>query len=129
MVPREFLDGGKILLSQFLQKIERAVSGFTVPSPHHVTPLGPTPLPPALLATQFVYGREDASVPFLAPFYRSPYLVLEYRDKFFCLRMGDKTDVVSVDRLKPAFSDVPISPALPPLEEALLLNLLQLQFR
>ena len=108
-VPGEILDGGEIPSSQFLQKIERAVSGFAVPPPPHVASSPPTPLPPALLAAQFVSVREDASSHPLAPLYHGPYLVLEHRDKFFHLQMGDKTDVVSVDRLKPAFSDVHLS--------------------
>ena len=56
--------------------------------------------------------REDASVPPLAPLYLCPHLVLEWQTKFFHLQLDDRTDVVSVDRLKPAFSDEPISPAL-----------------
>ena len=48
-----------------------------------------------------VFVREDTSVSPLAPLYHGPYL-------------GDRADVVSVDRLKPAFSDEPISSALPP---------------
>ena len=59
--------------------------------------------------------REDTSVPPLAPLYCGPYLVLEQQNKFFRLQLGDRTDVVSVDRLKPAFTDELISPALPPL--------------
>ena len=55
--------------------------------------------------------REDASVPSLAPLYLGPYLVLELQTKFSRLQLGDKTDVYFVDRLKPAFSEVPISPA------------------
>ena len=46
--------------------------------------------------------------------YCGPYLVLERRDKFFCLPIGSKTDVISVDRLKPVFTEEPVSPALPP---------------
>ena len=38
----------------------------------------------------------------------------ERRDKFFHLQMGDKVDVVSVDRLKPVVSDSTIIPARPP---------------
>ena len=34
--------------------------------------------------------------------------------KFFCLQLGTRMDVVSVDRLKPVFSSDSISPALPP---------------
>ena len=103
------------MVARFHLKIERAVSRFAIPQPHHVAPSSPTLLPPALLAAQFVFVREDASTPTLAPLYCGPYLVLEHRDKFFCLQMGDKTNVVFVDRLKPTFSDVPISPTLPPL--------------
>ena len=57
---------------------------------------------------------EDASVPSLAPLYHEPYRVLERRDKYFNLQLGSRTDVLSVDRLKPAFSKDPISAALPP---------------
>ena len=66
-IPGKFLDSGEVLSSQFLQKIEQAVSGFTVPPSHHVSPSPPAPLPPALLAAKFVFVREDASVPPLAP--------------------------------------------------------------
>ena len=58
--------------------------------------------------------REDASGPSLAPLYHGPYLVLEQRDKYFRLQLDSSTDMVSVDRLKPAFSKGPISAALPP---------------
>ena len=47
--------------------------------------------------------------------YLGPYLVLERQTKFFHLQLGDRMDIVSVNRLKPAFLDEPISPALPPL--------------
>ena len=66
IVPGEFLDSGQVPSSLFLQKIEKAVSGFAVPPPHHVSPSPPAPLPPAFLAAKFVYLREDASVPPLA---------------------------------------------------------------
>ena len=52
-----FLEGGKFPLSRFLQRIEQAVSGFTVPLPHHVSPAPPAPLPPALLTAKFVFVR------------------------------------------------------------------------
>ena len=47
-IPREFLEGGKIPPSRFLKKIEHAVSGLTVPLPHHVSPARHTPFLPAL---------------------------------------------------------------------------------
>ena len=52
-VPGEFLEGGEILPSRFLQKIEHAVSIFTIPPPHHVPPAEPAFLPPVLLAARF----------------------------------------------------------------------------
>ena len=63
---------------------------------------------------EFVFVRDDASKPPLSPLYRGPYKVLERFDKFFLLQIGDKTDSVSVDRLKAVFSPVPVTPAVPP---------------
>ena len=128
-VPGEFLKGGEFPFSRFLQKIEQAVSGFAGPPSHHVCPAPPAPLPPALLAAKFVFVREVASGPSLAPLYRGPYLVLEWHTKFFHLQLGDKTDVVFVDKLKPAFSDEPfsdepISLALPPIRGRPALNMI-----
>ena len=40
--------------------------------------------------------------------------MLERQSKFFRLQIGDKVDVVSVDRLKPVISDSTIIPARPP---------------
>ena len=85
-----------------------------VPPPHNVCPIPPSQLPAALLTAKFVFVREDAVIPTLAPRYHGPYLVLERQSKYFCLQIGSKQDVVSVDRLKPVFSDAPVTPALPP---------------
>ena len=69
-----------------------------------------------------MFVKEDAFAHLLAPLYCSPYLVLERQPTFLHLQLGDRMDVVSVDRLKPAFSDESISPALPPLQGQLVLN-------
>ena len=98
----------------FLLKIERAVSGFSGPPRHHVPPSQPQPLPRELLTAEFVFVRDDASKPPLFPFYRGPYKVLERFEKNFILQIGDKSDSVSVDRLKAVFSSVPVTPAAPP---------------
>ena len=58
--------------------------------------------------------REDASIPSLAPLYCGPYLVLEKCGKYFRLQLGSRTDVISVDRLKPVISSDPVSVAVPP---------------
>ena len=58
--------------------------------------------------------RKNAFVPSLATQYHGPYWVLERWDKYFGLKLGSRTDVVSVDRLKPAFYKDPISVAFSP---------------
>ena len=53
----------------------------------------------------FVFVREDAVIPTLAPRYRGPHFVLDRQSKYFRLQIGSKQDSVSVDCLKPAFND------------------------
>ena len=113
-IPGEFLDGPELPSSQFLSKNQKVISGFSVPPPHHVSQQPPNEVPASLSNTKFVFVREDASKPSLAPLYRGPYLVLEGRSKFFLLQVGQKVDSVSVDRLKPVFSAYPVIPADPP---------------
>jgi len=113
-IPGEFLDGPELPSSQFLSKIWKVISGFSAPPPHHVPQQPPAEVPAALSTAKFVFLREDASKPSLAPLYHGPYLVLERRSKFFRLQIGQKVDSVSVDRLKPVFSDSPVVPANPP---------------
>ncbi|XP_023341813.1 uncharacterized protein LOC111711654, partial [Eurytemora carolleeae] len=113
-VPGEFLSVPEFTPDSFLRKIQLGSSGFSAPPPHHVAPAAPKPLPKSLLQADFVFVREDASVPALSPLYRGPYKVLERQSKFFRLQIGDKVDVVSVDRLKPVISDSTIIPARPP---------------
>ena len=113
-VPGEFLGSPELPPSAFLRKIDEAVAGFAIPLPHHVWDSPPTQLPSALRTCKYMFVREDSSTPSLAPLYRGPYLILERRDKFFRLQIGSRADSVSVDRLKPVFSEEPIVPALPP---------------
>jgi len=114
-IPGEFLDSPEFPSSQVLSKIEKVIAGFSVPPPHHVQHSPSSELPAGLMDSQFVFVREDASKPSLAPLYRGPYLVVERRSKFFRLQIGSKIDSVSIDRLKPVFSDLPVVPAVPPL--------------
>ena len=66
------------------------------------------------MEAKYVFVQDDASKPPLSPLYRGPYLVLRRSEKFFILQIGDKKDAVSVDRLKPVFSSVPVIPGVPP---------------
>jgi transposase InsO family protein len=67
-----------------------------------------------LQQAEYVYVRRRGVVPPLSPLYQGPYRVLEKSQKFFSLEVGGRTEVVSMDRLKPHLGKAPISPALPP---------------
>jgi hypothetical protein len=58
-------------------------------------------LPETMQRASFVYVRRGGNVPPLSPLYSGPYKVKERNTKFFVLEVGDRTDTVSVDRLKP----------------------------
>ena len=79
--PGEFLVSPELPPISFLHKIENAVTGFTIPPPHHVRSSPPHQLQPALLTEEYVFVSKDASVPSLAPLHHGPYRVLEQRDK------------------------------------------------
>ncbi len=113
-LPGELVDVPELLPDAVLRKVNRAVEGFAIPPPHHVRPAPPNQLPAALISAKYVFVREDSVISSLAPRYRGPYLVIDRRDKFFRLQIGSKQDVVSVDRLKPVFSDVSVTTATPP---------------
>ena len=66
------------------------------------------------MGAEFVFVRDDASKPPLSPLYRRPYPVLRRSEKFFVLQIGGKSDSVSVDRLRPVISSVPLVPGVPP---------------
>ena len=119
-IPGEFLDGPELPSSQFLSKIGKAISGFSVPQTNQVPQQPPAEVPASLTTARFVFVREDASKPSLAPLYRGPYLVLEWRNKFFRLQIGNKVDSVSIDLLKPVFSDSPWFQLILRLEDVLL---------
>ena len=59
--PGEFLGSPELPLSSFLWKIETTVAGFAVPLPHHRSHSPTRQLPPALLAAEFLFVREDSS--------------------------------------------------------------------
>ena len=54
-VPGEFLGSPELPPSAYLSKIKQAVTGFTVPPPHHVPQSLPHQLPAALCSAKFVF--------------------------------------------------------------------------
>lgn len=76
--------------------------GSLAPGPmHHCFPR--SFVPSALRSARFVFLRRDAHRSPLQPPYDGPFRVLERDDKGFVLDMGGRRELVSVDRLKPAY--------------------------
>ena len=96
--PGEFLKHPEFPPDVFLRCVESAISGFSGPPPHHMSPQ-PQPLPRALLTAENVFLCVDESKPRLSPLYRGLYKVLRNSEKFVVLQVFDKSDSVSVDRL------------------------------
>jgi len=67
----------------------------------------------ALMAAQFVYVRRGGTIPPLEPLYLGPYQVLDNGPKVFRIAVGGKTEVVSVDRLKPHLGASAVTPSRP----------------
>ena len=72
-------------------------------------------VPPSLADSAFVFMRRDAHKTPLERPYEGPFKVLEHGDKTFKLQLGNSTDNVSIDRLKPAHLDIdrPVQVAQP----------------
>ena len=76
--------------------------GALAPSPlHHGVPR--SFVPAALQSAGFVFVRRDAHRSPLQPPYDGPFRVLDRGTKGFTLDLGGRRELVSVDRLKPAF--------------------------
>ncbi|BHF70287.1 hypothetical protein SprV_0301333700 [Sparganum proliferum] len=67
-----------------------------------------------LKSAPFDFVRHDAVLKPLCPPYDGPYKVVQRKDKFYVIQKVDKTDTVSIDRLKPAYLEcIPLS-VVPP---------------
>jgi hypothetical protein len=66
-----------------------------------------------LPAAEYVYVRHGNLGGPLSPPYSGPYSVLRRREKIFEVQLGDRTESISVDRLKPHGGKAPVVPAAP----------------
>jgi cleavage and polyadenylation specificity factor subunit 1 len=83
-----------------------------------VAPLPPPPPSTAsasspLLTADFVYIRSPPSSPALTPAYRGPYLVHKRSSKVFIVKIGERYEAVTLDRLKPHLGGPPQAAAPP----------------
>ena len=112
-LPGDFLDDEEPPAAEFLAKMQ--ASPFLPPPTRPLTYAQAAATPPAALGeAQFVYIRKGGSVPPLSQLYAGPYRVLRRQPKFFELEIGGKSQVVSVDRLKPHLGPSAVTAATPP---------------
>ena len=77
----------------------------------HITPISPRPavsksnIPKDLATATHVFIRHDAVRKPLQPPYHGPYPVIKRSAKHFTIKLYDRTDTISIDRLKPAHLD------------------------
>ena len=62
----------------------------------------------------YVFIRQDGHVPPLSPLYRGSFKVLEKKSKYFKIKIGNREDNVSIDRLKAVISIDTPTPEDPP---------------
>ena len=73
-------------------------------------------IPKDLKTAQYVFVRSDSHRSPLQRPYDGPYHVVSHGDKSFVVKIGDKNEMISIDRLKPAYCDLdyPVQVAIPP---------------
>ena len=101
--------------SAFGRELRQALGQLRpVPTHHHRPASVPDPyVPQELRHCPLVWLRREGHHAPLTPKYDGPYQVLHRGPKVFRIRLGDREDTVSVDRLKPALVAEDTAPAEP----------------
>ena len=112
-LPGEFVASEEPPAADFLCKMQ--ASPFVPPPTRPLSYSEAAASPPAVLWTaEFVYIRRGGSAPPLSQLYAGPYRVIRREKKFFEVEIGGRSQVVSVDRLKPHLGKSPVTAATPP---------------
>ena len=117
VLPHQFLQSQDPPSNQFYKDLKDSMSGFHPVPAHHNTPevpILPQQVPISLATCPMVLVRKDGHVPPLSPLYEGPYKVLDCSQRTFRLQVGNRTEVVSVQRLKPAVTSDEEKPSEPP---------------
>ena len=116
-LPGQFLEVQDPPINLFYENLKNSMSGFQPTPPCHNTPAAhtlPEVTPAELSACPMVFIRKDGHYAPLSPIYQGPYEVLSRSPKTFQLQVGKRVEVVSVQRLKPAFTADDEAPVEPP---------------
>ena len=99
------------ILTTIRLKADMAAAKFPETTWHTSTPR--QEIPESLRRATYVFVRHGARRTPLTRPYDGPFRVLEKGEKFFHVKVGAKEQVITVDRLKPAFGFVDPAPQLP----------------
>ena len=114
MLPGELKDVTEAAAADFSAQLASADPPPTC-QPRSYADVAATPLqiPKQLQQACYVYVRRGRCSPPLAPVYSGPFCLLHAGPKTFTLEVGATCETVSVDRLKPHTSQLPVIPAVP----------------
>ncbi|XP_064479987.1 uncharacterized protein LOC135393503 [Ornithodoros turicata] len=98
---------------EFVERIRRSMAQLC-PTAKRASASRPTYIPKELQTTKFVFLRHDAVRKPLQRPNDGPYEVIERGPATFKLKIGDRLDTVTLDRLKPAFVFTDSNPGLLP---------------
>lgn len=107
VVPGEFFPvstGSEELNKDDLERTREVVGKFAPCRPSRANQRE-SYVPKSLFETKHAFIRHDSHKPPLTPPYKGPFLVLRRCDKAFQLEINGRPDWVSIDRLKPAYTD------------------------
>ena len=111
-LPGQLLTAEDMPADNTQQRVETAVEKFAAATRTYADAV--QAVPGELAEVELVYVRQDAVKPPLTPSYSGPFKVIERSPKFFRLKIGDREEVVSADRLKPHTGTAATQPAVPP---------------
>ena len=109
-LPGEFFhtSSAKSTVSDVLTNIQQFISTLKPKLPTNHSSLTPF-INKDLNSCSHVWLRIDAVQKPLQPKYSGPHFVIERYPKYFKIRMGGREENVSIDRLKPAYIEEPVS--------------------
>jgi transposase InsO family protein len=112
VLPGQFVDSPEPPAADFLRDLRIAPP----PPPTRPLPADRTAssVPPSLQTAAFVYVRRGGVSPALTPPYTGPFRVVRPGSKTFVVAVGNRFEVITLDRLKPHLGTLPVLPASPP---------------
>lgn len=103
-IPGEFFEPQKQTNSpeKFTERLQRVMSRLSPQKAEHHDAHKPF-VHPEMKTCEYVFVKKDAVKKPLTPPYEGPFKVLEKHEKFYKVQLSNRTSIISINRLKPAF--------------------------